>query len=535
VKKSFIVISSLFFLSGVSNPLIGALPSPFCSVVTDPELDKPTVVFDGSLNSFDTGFSQNVWAAEVSTTVATDSGNSALLVNFNGDWGGIEFNSSHPLSYQKIGSLRLVVQGLTSRVDRNLRVYLLTENGKKLGLDVDLEKYLVGGLTPNYQVAEIPIDDLFRPLNQSISIGGMGIQSEFKDSILVDDIEFVAKEPVGLVTLFDDHLHAKLDYWLSDINAVKGGVSTNGKAISVETQYGWGGFATHSNRPINEKDFGAITLAVKSNTDNLNLYIYAVNEKGERISLVSHLNKFLYGETISSGWKIAWVPIQELIPTPQPGPFVFHGIGIESEGIGTFWIDDVKIREEFKLPLPGGKSWRLTSEVGDKGCYGSIPPLASHTTVNYHSLDFVGTSAVNGQEFNVPVYASASGTIVHAGPDSAWPGNGTHVIINHDNKRRGEGLETKYLHLREGSLAVEKESHIRQGQYLGILGKSGSGLGYGNWDEHIHIGFYYENSASENKSILQSLHLEGMKLSEYVATCSGGRSDRYFPSSNTRQ
>jgi len=332
-----------FFLSGVSNPLIGALPSPNCSGVTDPavigpEFGEPTVVFNESLNSSETGFSQNVWAAQAFVSTTANSGQNALQVDFEEGWSGIEFNSSHTISYQKVGSLKLAVRGSQGRKDRNLRVYLLTEEGKKLGVDVNLENYLVGGLTSDYQVAEIPIEDLLRKnvfstlgstmmsveLDKDDYFGGMGIQSEFKDSIFVDDIEFVAKEPIGLVTLFDNHLHAKFHNWLGNAKVEKGGITTNGKAISVDTRYNWGGFTIHSKKPIKEKDFGAITFAIKSH-NNFDAFIYLVDEEGRSMGNVKLVQSYVHDGKLSSDWKIAWIPLREIASENQ----TFHGIGIE--------------------------------------------------------------------------------------------------------------------------------------------------------------------------------------------------------------
>lgn len=364
----------------------------------------------------------------------------------------------------------------------------------------------------------------------SLPIGGLGIQSEIAGTIWIDDIKLVAPEPQGLVTLYSEHPRAKLHSWLSHISTETSNPFAGKKAIKLQVNNSWGGLTLHSNRPISENDFGAITLAVKTNTPDLDLYIYAVNEDGDRIGLAKPLSSFLHGGAIPSNWQVAWVPIQALIPHPKPGTFVFNGIGIEATAPGTVWVDEVKVREEFKLPLPGGKSWLLTTEVGDKGCNGEIPPLSSHTGANYFSLDFVDISAVNVSESNVPIYASASGRVIFAGIDQSWPGNGTHVVINHDNSTKGQGLETKYLHLRDGSVSLNTGDHVRQGQYLGTLDKSG-----GNWGKHIHLGFYYNNSGSESVSALQYLLMEGLRLDEYVATCSGGNAYRYFPSSNTIQ
>jgi len=209
---------------------------------------------------------------------------------------------------------------------------------------------------------------------------------------------------------------------------------------------------------------------------------------------------------------------------------VFNGIGVESTMTGKVWVDEVKVREEFKLPLPGEKEWLLITETGDTDCFGTYASLPSHLGTNHFSLDFDDISAVGVSESNVPVLASASGRVVFAGKDTILPGNGTYVIINHDYREKGIGLETRYLHLRENSLEVEYDDNVVRGQTLGILDNSGSGQGYGTWGTHLHNGFYYNNTGNSTTGILNVLTMEGLKLDEYTATCAGGFPNRYYPS-----
>lgn len=456
MKKSFIAVSSFALLfGGTINSTEGALPSPFCSigdgpVVVEPELGEPTVVFNESLDSYYTGFSHNIWSGEFSYTEEANSGDYALKVDFDGGWGGIEFNSSSPINYQKVGGIRLAVRGLTSRTDRNLRIYLLTENGRKLGTDVDLEKYLVGGLTPDFQVAEIPIEDL---ANKNAYIGGMGIQSEFRDSIVIDDVELIAKEPAGLVTFFDDHLHAKFDYWLSNIKAKKDGVSDSKKAISVETLYGWGGFATYSNKPIDEKDFGAITFAIKS-TSNFNTFVYLVDEKGRKISDVKLVQNYIYNGTLSSDWKIVWIPLREIASENQ----TFHGIGIEPDGIGTFWIDEIKVVEKLRWPLPElynpnlitspfGDHWKASDNGGY--CTDGSGHKLLHTAIDYPKP--IGTS----------VKASHNGVVKYSATDIKWGG---YVSI----ESHGKAFTTTYTHITPlASIDIGKK--VKVGEEIGTI------------------------------------------------------------------
>jgi len=209
------------------------------------------------------------------------------------------------------------------------------------------------------------------------------------------------------------------------------------------------------------------------------------------------------------------------------------GIIFQSDTAGTAYVDNVMITEAFKLPLPGGKNWLLTTEVGDGGCTAASSPLPSHTGNNYFSLDFDNTSQTGGEESNVPVLAMAGGKVLFAGfiSDTLERCNGYHVVINHDyNGNTSTGISTRYLHLVAGSITVKKDDIVSQGEKLGTLGDTGSGLsGCGSpWGTHSHIGFRFNGNGSSDIFSLQNITMEGRKLSDYTATCSGGESNKIF-------
>ena len=54
---------------------------------------------------------------------------------------------------------------------------------------------------------------------------------------------------------------------------------------------------------------------------------------------------------------------------------------------------------------------------------------------------------------------------------------GTHVTLDH-----GHGLVTKYLHMEDGSLRVKAGDHVRKGDLLGRMGRTGRSTG-----EHLHF------------------------------------------------
>jgi murein DD-endopeptidase MepM/ murein hydrolase activator NlpD len=84
---------------------------------------------------------------------------------------------------------------------------------------------------------------------------------------------------------------------------------------------------------------------------------------------------------------------------------------------------------------------------------------------DYHAgLDIAG-------EKGQPVYATASGTITHAGYQGAY---GNLIVIDH-----GFGLETKYGHL--SRFKVKKGDSVKRGDIIGTVGATGRVTG-----AHLH-------------------------------------------------
>ena len=70
-----------------------------------------------------------------------------------------------------------------------------------------------------------------------------------------------------------------------------------------------------------------------------------------------------------------------------------------------------------------------------------------------------------------PVVASADGTVSYSGWDRGY---GRIIVINH-----GYGLKTKYAHLKKS--LVKKGQHVKRGETIGLIGKSGRTTG-----PHLH-------------------------------------------------
>lgn len=440
--KKFLKTFGFVVLLGASTMLEAVLPSPACSP-GDVGPDGTILVYDDLRN---VSFTENIWGATVSATSDAFVGNSALKVDFKQGWSGIEFNGRTVYDPKIIGSVQIATKGSAS--GQNIRIYLLDKDGRKLGVDMDLSDYLVGGFTPDYQKAAIPLADLYKNTNQPI--GGVGIQSENPTTIWIDDIKFVAPEPERLITLYGDHLHAKQHSWLSKATIETSNPFAGDKAVKLQINSAWGGLALYSDRPISEKDFGAITLAVKTNTNDIDLYVYAVNKDGDRVGLARPLSDFLYGGAIPKNWQVAWVDIQKFIPHPKPGTFVFHGIGIESTMPGTVWVDEVKMVEKLKWPLPSfpigsfnggyvfGEEWKEP-----KGKCGDDWML-------HAARDF----SVNGKS-GENVVAAHNGTLRFSRIGTSGEYGG-YVII----ESLGNAFSTVYTHI--NPVFVQKDEHERK-------------------------------------------------------------------------
>jgi len=261
-------------------------------------------------------------------------------------------------------------------------------------------------------------------------------------------------------------------------------------------------------------DFGAITFAVKGSLSGQELYVYPVNENGEKVGLARPVSAYLHGGAIPSDWQVAWVPLNDLIQRPVQGSFTFNGIGIEATMPGTVWLDEVKVVEGFRLPLAGDKTWKVTVGAG-----GSETHAADAA---YYSLDFAARTLEdnngNTQLPNVPILASAGGKVVAVGNDSM---NGNYIRIDHDyDGDPSTGITTWYLHMEEKP-TVSVGITVKQGQHLGMMGNTGASGG-----KHLHFQFTSEGSRTKDDApMLHFVEMEGIRIEDYQA-------GSFYPSSN---
>ncbi|MBM7606006.1 hypothetical protein JOC75_004034 [Metabacillus crassostreae] len=117
-------------------------------------------------------------------------------------------------------------------------------------------------------------------------------------------------------------------------------------------------------------------------------------------------------------------------------------------------------------------------------------PVSSEYGMRLHPIyqDYrmhYGIDIASGGKSNVPVVASASGTVVHRG----WVnGYGNSIGIRH-----ADGNETFYAHL--ASYSVSNGQRVTQGQAIGIMGNTGLGTGI-----HLHFEFHYGSWTSKTNT-----------------------------------
>ena len=113
-----------------------------------------------------------------------------------------------------------------------------------------------------------------------------------------------------------------------------------------------------------------------------------------------------------------------------------------------------------KFIMPVGK-YRITSKYGEK----------RGVNKTHNGIDLA--PEIKGTP-NVPILASASGTVVNAWNDTA-NGGGNSVVIKHSL-----GWQTGYAHM--ASFSVKKGDKVTQGQQIGIMGNTGESTG-----PHLHF------------------------------------------------
>jgi hypothetical protein len=201
--------------------------------------------------------------------------------------------------------------------------------------------------------------------------------------------------------------------------------------------------------------------------------------------------------------------------------------------------DETVIPPSFKMPVPGNRSWVITTEVGGKDALHPKPYLSggfpdpdyldtAHIDENYFSID-IGGRSIPSYAGDIPIYAAAGGKVIVS---TYSPYNGYYVVIDHDYDGREEtGFTTRYLHFRDPPL-VNSGENVYQGQKLGIMGDTGKSKGV-----HLHFGVRYKGDGSSSVNELSFVKIEGLPLKQFQTEVDkeGNRNmNSYFPSTNTQ-
>jgi murein DD-endopeptidase MepM/ murein hydrolase activator NlpD len=144
-------------------------------------------------------------------------------------------------------------------------------------------------------------------------------------------------------------------------------------------------------------------------------------------------------------------------------------------------------------PLAGraGRDWVVTNYLDlDPG-----PGLADYTgatgtaakTYDGHQGVDISLPGFPAMDEGVTIRAAADGVVVSTTDgffdrNTAWPPN-CGDLVNSVFVRHDGGLVVRYLHLRKGSVMVERGQRISTGQALGLVGSSGCSDG-----PHLHLG-----------------------------------------------
>lgn len=192
------------------------------------------------------------------------------------------------------------------------------------------------------------------------------------------------------------------------------------------------------------------------------------------------------------------------------------------------WQFDFTPTLQLKMPLPGGYSWLLTTEIGGYDCRGKtydsngnvIWPDAAHQGLNYFSIDLAPTGS--GYVSSIPILAAANGKIIEIGNNAL---NGNYIAIDHDSDGNAlTGFQTRYLHLadvpkRKNGVILSVGNTVVQGDQIGIMGNTGASDG-----THLHFGIRYGNGTTSSGAVtvqeLAKVVMEGMILKSYQSECS---------------
>lgn len=229
-----------------------------------------------------------------------------------------------------------------------------------------------------------------------------------------------------------------------------------------------------------------------------------------------------------TGREIQWSSSKPKVAAVSPtGVVTALDVGMASigaysdQGVG---FAQVVVRLDFRLPLEGGHSWRVLSEMGTPApaCPGNEGGRradesrdCTHAGSSRYSLDFTDAESAKGSPAVAPpprVLAAADGTIsdicLQSLTEITCGANGPFVQVEH----RG-GFRTIYAHLDPASVTLRRKTIVSRGQPLGAMGARGAYPG--RW---LHFELRYQNQGAEAAWVLNTVELDGRNFSEYRAS-----------------
>ena len=141
----------------------------------------------------------------------------------------------------------------------------------------------------------------------------------------------------------------------------------------------------------------------------------------------------------------------------------YQDLMVASYGVraGTFTPTTGSIRWPFPYSVPISDGW------GPR-----VAPCNGCSTF-HQGVDFTpGTGT--------PIYAIADGVVEEHSGDSDFESFGNHVIIQHNIP--GQNVESLYAHMITGSSTLQPGDHIKVGDFIGLVGETGSAVG-----AHLHF------------------------------------------------
>ena len=159
---------------------------------------------------------------------------------------------------------------------------------------------------------------------------------------------------------------------------------------------------------------------------------------------------------------------------------------------------------KFVSPLPGTPqvNWYINNYVDlnpAAGEYAIMDPEKGGETYDGHDGLDISVGGWDAMDLGVPIFAVASGVVTDR-DDGYFDRNdekcngeceggywGNFVEISH-----GNGWVTRYIHMRENSVAVEFGDVVKAGEAIGLVGSSGNSTG-----PHLHFEVYHNGIAVE--------------------------------------